>query len=78
MFYDAKLPKSFWPEAMRTTIDLINFSPSAPLDGDVPKRVWIWKNVSQKHLRVFGCRVYDHIPKDKRSKLDDKAKKCIS
>ena len=77
MFYDAKLPKSFWAEAMRTTVDLINFSPSAPLDGDVPKRVWIGKNVSYKHLRVFGCRVYVHIPKDKRSKLDDKAKECI-
>ena len=26
---------------------------------------------------MFGCRAYVHIPKDDRSKLDDKAKECI-
>ena len=77
MLSDAKLPKSFWAEAMHTTIDLIIISPSVLLDGDVPKRVWTGKNVSYKYLRVFGCRAYVHIPKNKRSKLDDKAKECI-
>ena len=33
--------------------------------------------MSYKHLRVFGCRAYVHIPKDERSKLDDKCKPCI-
>ena len=73
----AKLPRSFWAEAMRTTVDLINLSPSAPLLGDVPQRVWIGKNVTYDHLKVFGCRAFVHIPKDERSKLDDKAKQCI-
>ena len=40
MLSHSKLPKSFWGEAMRTSIDLINFSPSIPLKGDVPERVW--------------------------------------
>ena len=39
MVSDAKLPKSFWAEAMHTTIDLINIFPSASLDDDVPERV---------------------------------------
>ena len=26
---------------------------------------------------MFGCKEYIHIPKYERSKLDDKAKKCI-
>ena len=38
-----KLPKSFWGEGMRTSIDLINLSPSGPLKCDVLKRVWIGK-----------------------------------
>ena len=42
-----------------------------------PGRVWTQKDVSYKHLRVFGCRAYVHIPKDERLKLDDKAKECI-
>lgn len=32
---------------------------------------------SYDHLRVFGCRAFAHIPKDERSKLDDKSKQYI-
>ncbi|CAL1381478.1 unnamed protein product [Linum trigynum] len=77
MLSHAKLPKSFWGEAMRTTVDLINISPLVPLEGDVPQRVWTGKEVSYEHLRVFGCKAYVHVPKDERAKLDDKAKPCI-
>ena len=77
MFSNAKLSKYFWTEAMCAITDLINLSPSASLDGDVLERVWIRKDVSCKHLRVFGCRVYVHIHKDERSEFDDKAKECV-
>ena len=77
MLSHSKLPKSFWGEAMRTSIDLINLSPSVPLKGDVPERVWTWKDVSYDNLSVFGCKAFVHIPKDERSKLDVKAKPCI-
>jgi len=62
---------------MFTAVCLINLSPSVPLDGDVPQRAWTGKNVSYKHLRVFGCRAFVHIPRDERSKLDKKIKQCI-
>lgn len=29
------------------------------------------------HLKVFGCKVFVHIPQDERSKLDTKTRKCI-
>ena len=77
MLSDAKLFKPFWVEVIHTAVDLINLSPSALLYGNVPKRVWTGKNVSYKHLRMFGCRLYVHIPKDERSKLNDKVKECI-
>ena len=35
----AKLPKSFWGEAVKTAVDLINQSPSRPLNGDIPEEV---------------------------------------
>ena len=57
---------------MRTSINLINLSLLVPFKGDVPKRVWIGKDVSYDHLRVFV-----HIPKYERSKLNVKAKPCI-
>lgn len=62
---------------MRTAAYLIIPFPSTPLDGDVVKRVWIRKDVSYGHLRLFGCRAFVHVPKDERSKLYDKAKKSI-
>ncbi|KAI4299912.1 hypothetical protein L6164_033332 [Bauhinia variegata] len=77
MLSHAKLPKAFWGEAMRTAVDLINLSPSVPLSGDIPERVWKGKDVSYKHLRVFGCRAFVHISRDERFKLDGKSKQCI-
>ena len=67
----------FGGEAMRTAVDIINLSPAAALDGDVPNRVWTGEEVSYTHLRVFGCKAFVHIHKDERSKLHDKAKQCI-
>ena len=56
----AKLPKAFLGGALRTVVDLINLSPSIPLNGDVPNRVWKGKDVSYNHLRVFGCKAFVH------------------
>jgi len=36
------------------------------------------REVSYKHLRVFGCRAFVLVPKDERSKLDSKTKQYIS
>ena len=60
-----------------TVVYLINMSPSVPLNGDVPQRVWIGRNVSYQQLRVFRCLAYMHVAKDQRSKLDSKSKPCI-
>lgn len=77
MLSHAKLLKIFWVEAMRTDVCLTNLSPSTSLNGDVPKKVWLGKDVSYDHLKVFGYRIFVHIPKDERSKLDSKSKQCI-
>ena len=73
----AKLPKSFWGEAVNTAVYPINRSPSVPLDSDIPQRVWMGKDVPYSHLKVFGCKTFMHVPKEQRSKLDDKATSCI-
>ena len=70
MLSHAKFPKALWGDALRTTMDLINFSPSIPLNDDVPERVWKGKNVSYNHLKMFDCKKFVHIPRDERSKLD--------
>ena len=67
MLAHARLFKMFWVEAL-----MINRSPSVPLDGDIPQRVWSDKDVSYRHLRVFSCLAYVHIVKDQSEILDPK------
>ncbi|GAA0171470.1 transmembrane signal receptor [Lithospermum erythrorhizon] len=73
----AYLSKAFWGEALVGAIQIINVSPNCTLQGEVPDKVWSGKEVSYKHLKVFGCRAFMHIPKDERSKLDDKSLQWI-
>jgi hypothetical protein len=47
------------------------------LDDKTPHEVWTGNKPSLKHLRVFGCEAYVHVPKENRSKLDNKVEKCI-
>lgn len=42
-----------------------------------PIDIWIGKKPSLQHLHVFGCDAYSHVPKEKRSKLDNKEVKSI-
>jgi hypothetical protein len=70
----SKLPKHYWGEALLAAVYLINISPSYPLQGDVPNKVFYGKKVSYDHLKVFGCKAFVHIPQDERSKLDSKTR----
>jgi len=77
MLQGANLPKSFSGEIIKTVVDLINLTPSRPLDGKIPEEVWYKRKASFNHLRAFGCRAFVHISEDERKKLDAKAKECI-
>ena len=39
MLSHAKLPNSFWGEAVKIAVDIINLSSSVPLKGDIPEEV---------------------------------------
>ena len=77
MLSHAKLPNQFWAEALMTAVYVLNLSPCVPLGGDIHQKVWSGKEVSYKHLKVFGCRAFVHVPRDERSKLDSKTKQCV-
>nr|KYP49351.1 Retrovirus-related Pol polyprotein from transposon TNT 1-94 [Cajanus cajan] len=77
MLSDAKLPKHFWGEALYTAVHVINLTSTVILNSEVLDKIWFDKNASYDHLRVFGCKVFVHIPRDERSKLDAKTRQCI-
>jgi hypothetical protein len=60
-----------------TTIYVQNKSPHRILNDMTPEEAFSGKKPNVEHLRIFGCLVYIHIPKDKRKKLEPSGKKGI-
>jgi hypothetical protein len=71
------LGQELWEEVVGTTCYMVNRLPSSALDEKTPHKVWTCKKLSLMHLRVFGCDSFVHIPKENKSKLDQKVEKCI-
>ena len=66
-----------WGEAARTNVNVWNISPHKVLQNKTLEEVFSGEVPDVSHLRIFGCPVYMHIPKDKRKKLDPSGKKGI-
>ena len=77
MLLDARLPKKFWAEAVSSAVYLKNRISSKPLQDVTPYEAWHGRKPNVRHLRVFGCDAYAHVPRDERTKFDSKARKCI-
>ena len=46
------------------------------LGNKTTKEMFTGEELEVSHLRIFGCPVYVHFPKDKRSKLDPSARRA--
>ena len=77
MIHDQDLSMHLWEEAARTTVYVQNRSPNCVLAKKTPEEMFTGENPEVSHLRIFGCLVYVHVPKDKKSKLDPSGKKGI-
>jgi hypothetical protein len=74
---DQGLSMYLWGEAAMKTIYVQNISPYRILKEMTPEEAFPGKKTNVEHLRIFGCPVYFHIPKDKRNKLEPSGKKGI-
>jgi transposase InsO family protein len=72
MLIDAEMKKKYWAEAVNTACYLQNILPSKAVDK-TPFELWNRRKPDVKHLHIFGCKGYAHLPKEKRRKLDEKA-----
>lgn len=71
------LHDSFWGEAVTTAAYLLNKCPTKRLHSKVPEEIWTGRKPSVKHLRVFGSLCWNHVPEEKRRKLDDRSECMI-
>jgi hypothetical protein len=74
---DQGLSMFLWGEAAMTTIYVQNISPHRILKDMTLEEAFSGKKPNVENLRIFGCHVYSHIPKDKRNKLEPSGKKGI-
>ena len=77
MIHDQDLPMHLWAEAARTVVYVQNRLSHSALGFKTPKEMYTGKKPEVSHLKIFGCLVYVHIPKEKRTKLDPSGKKGI-
>jgi hypothetical protein len=77
MIHDQDLPMHLWAEAARTTIYVHNRLSHSALGFKTPEEMFSRKKPKVSHLKIFGCPVFVHIPKEKRIKMDPSGKKGI-
>ena len=47
------------------------------IDCKIPEEVWTNHSCDYSNMEIFGCEAYALTPKNQRSKLDPRSKKCI-
>ena len=77
MLHDQDFPMHLWAKAARTMVYVQNCTPHRVLKNKTPEEVFSGKKLEVNHLRIFGCLVYIHIPKEKRTKLDPSGRKGV-
>jgi hypothetical protein len=77
MMAEFNSPKSFWAEAANAAVYIKNRLKHKAIVGKTPYELWYKKKPVYSNIRVFGCRAYVHIPKERRTKLDSTAKEMV-
>ena len=77
MIHDQDLPMHLWDEAAIIVVYVHNRLSHSALDFKTPEEIYTGKKPEVSHLKIFGCPVYVHIPKEKRTKLDPSRMKGI-
>jgi hypothetical protein len=66
-----------WAEAAMAVVYVQNRLPHSALGLKTPEEMFTGKKPEVSHLKIFGCPVFIHIPKEKRNKLEPSGKKGI-
>lgn len=77
MIEHAGLPKTYWGEAVMTSVLLQNRCPTRGIVMDKsPYQVWTGRKHVLANLKVFGCHAFVTVPKEKRTKFDARSVRC--
>ncbi|CAL9026844.1 unnamed protein product [Prunus brigantina] len=71
------MPVIFWAEAVSTFVYLQNRCFTTSVSSKTPFEAFTGRKPGIKHLKVFGCICYTHVPSSLRQKFDDKSRKGV-
>ena len=77
MMHDLDFPSSIWEEVVGTSVYIQNKCPHFILGDKSLEEKLIGVKPAVSHLRIFGCPMYIHVHKEKRSKLEPSDKKGV-
>ena len=75
--FQAKLPPSFWVEALNTTNHLLNIRPSRSIGNFTPYFLLYGVHPTYDHLRTFGCLCFPNLSHSIDHKLSPRSTRCI-
>lgn len=76
MIHDQDLSMSLWAKESSTIVYVENRIPHHILGDKISKEAFIGEKLKVIHLRIFGCPIYIHVPKDKMMKMESSGKKA--
>ncbi|XP_062544966.1 uncharacterized protein LOC134211764 isoform X2 [Armigeres subalbatus] len=76
LLFEGRMKKSFWAEAVNTSVYLLNRSPTQGHEC-TPEQGWTGKKPDLSHLRIFGTKAMAQVPKQRRLKLDPKSREAV-
>jgi transposase InsO family protein len=77
MIHDQDLPMCLWAEATMEVVYVQNRLSHSALGLKTLEEMFTGKKPEVSHLKIFGCPVFIHIPKEKRNKMEPSGKKGI-
>jgi transposase InsO family protein len=70
MIHDQSLPMMMWEKESMKTMFVQNKSPHKIMKNTTLEESFLRVKHVVGHFRIFGCPIYFHVPKEKRTKLD--------
>jgi transposase InsO family protein len=75
MMLGAGIPNYLWAEAAKTTVYLLNRSPTKANLGVTPEECFSNRPPNLRHLRIFGCLTYLHVQQHQWNKLEARSER---
>jgi hypothetical protein len=75
MLHDQDIPMLLWEEACNTKVYVQNRSLDRILEDKTPEEAFTRMGPEIGHFKIFGCPIYIHVPKEKRTKLEPYSRK---